>query len=102
MPALFAALISKLLRQRAAGATWLRTLGVMQVVCFAVCGWYYIRIWLRFGTPFLGNWEPAAGFSWWQDLGYHTLADYFRFGRSLSAPLFSRVARFRDGIYSTL
>ena len=102
MPALFAALISKLLMQRAAVATWLRTLGVMQVVCFAVCGWYYIRIWLRFGTPFLGNWDPAAGFPWWQDVGYHTLADYFRFGRSLSAPLFSGVAGFGDGIYSTL
>ena len=86
MPALFAALISKLLMQRAAVATWLRTLGVLLVVCFAVCGWYYIRIWLRFGTPFLGNWDPAAGFPWWQDLGYHTLADYFRFGRCVRKP----------------
>src|SRR5207244_13314866 len=34
MPALFAALISKLLMQRAAVATWLRTLGVMLVAGF--------------------------------------------------------------------
>ncbi len=102
VPALFAALVSKLSMQRAALAIWLRTLGVMLAVCFAVCGWHYIRIWLRFGTPFLGNWDPAAGFPWWQDLGYHTLADYFRFGRSLISPLFSGLAGFGDGNYSTL
>ncbi len=102
VPALFVALATKLAMQRASIALWLRTLGVMLPISFAVCGWYYIRIWLRFGTPFLGNWDPAAGFPWWQDPGYHTLADYFRFGRSLIAPLFSGFAGFEDGIYSTL
>jgi len=34
--------------------------------------------------------------------GYHTTADYLRFGRSLVNPLFSGFAGFADGIYSTL
>jgi tetratricopeptide (TPR) repeat protein len=67
-----------------------------------VCGWYYARIWLKFGTPLLGNWDIISGFTWWQDPGYHTAADYFRFGRSLVTPLFSGLAGFGDGLYSTL
>jgi tetratricopeptide (TPR) repeat protein len=67
-----------------------------------VCGWYYARIWLKFGTPLLGNWDVISGFTWWQDPGYHTAADYLRFGRSLITPLFSGFAGFADGIYSTL
>ncbi|MDQ2823831.1 MAG: tetratricopeptide repeat protein [Verrucomicrobiota bacterium] len=80
----------------------MRNLSIMLAVCFGICGWHYIRIWRRFGTPVLGNWNVAAGFPWWQDPGYHTAADYFRFGRSLVAPLFSGFAGFLDGIYSTL
>jgi tetratricopeptide (TPR) repeat protein len=67
-----------------------------------VCGWHYARIWIKFGTPLLGNWDALSGFTWWQDPGYHTAADYFRFGRSLIKPLFSSFAGFGDGIYSTL
>src|SRR5262249_53362225 len=77
-------------------------LGVLLAICFAVCGWHYARIWLRFGTPLLGNWDVISGFIWWQDPGYHTAADYLRFGRSLVHPLFSGFAGFADGIYSTL
>jgi len=66
-----------------------------------VCGWYYTRIWLKFGTPLLGNWDVTSGFNWWQDPGYHTAAEYLRFGRSLVTPLFSGFAGFADGIYST-
>ena len=50
----------------------------------------------------LGNWDVISGFTWWQDPGYHTAADYLRFGRSLVTPLFSGFAGFADGIYSTL
>ena len=102
VPVLFVALATKLLIHRASAATWLRTAGVMLATCFAVSGWHYIRIWRYFGTPFVGNWDPTAGFSWWQDPGYHTFADYLRFGRSLVAPLFSGLAGFWDGLYSTL
>ncbi len=87
---------------RASFAIWLRSLGLLIATCLAVCGWYYARIWLKFGTPLLGNWDVISGFTWWQDPGYHTAADYLRFGRSLITPLFSGFAGFADGIYSTL
>jgi tetratricopeptide (TPR) repeat protein len=61
-----------------------------------------VHIWLRFGTPLVGNWDVISGFPWWQDPGYHTAADYLRFGRSLLNPLFCGFAGFADGIYSTL
>ena len=71
--------------------------------CFlATCGWHYVRIWRHFGTPLVGNWDAAAGFPWWQDPGFHTAGDYFRFGQSLVAPFFSGVWSVADGIYSTL
>jgi tetratricopeptide (TPR) repeat protein len=99
---LFLALIIKLFAQRAPVALWLRHFGTLSAVVVATCGWHYARIWYRFGTPVVGNWDVAAGFSWWQDPGFHTAADYARFGRSLIAPLFSGFWSFADGIYSTL
>jgi Flp pilus assembly protein TadD len=102
LPPLLLALASKLATPQSPLATRLRNLGVMLATCFAVCGWQYIRIWYHFGTPFLGNWDAASGFSWWQDPGYRVAGDYLRCGRSLIAPLFSSLNGFIDGIYSTL
>jgi tetratricopeptide (TPR) repeat protein len=103
LPPLFLVLAAKMITERSAGAIWLRTLGVSVSICFIVCGWYYIWIWHHFGTPFIGNWNAAAsGFAWWQDPGYHTSADFVRFGRSLVSPLFSGLAGIADGVYSTL
>jgi tetratricopeptide (TPR) repeat protein len=79
-----------------------RNLGLLVAMCFVVCGWQYARIWVRFGTPLVGNWDAISGFRWWQYPGYHTAFDYVRFGRSLVHPLFSGVAGFADGVYSTL
>jgi hypothetical protein len=97
-----AAIAGKLAYARTPIATSLRSLGLLLAICFAVCGWHYVRIWLRYGTPLLGNWDVTSGFTWWQDPGYHTTPDYLRFGRSLVNPLFSGFAGFADGIYSTL
>jgi tetratricopeptide (TPR) repeat protein len=94
LPAVLAALLF-----RRAG---FRNLVVLLAVCFAVCGWHFIRIWNHFGTPLVGNWDIASGFAWWQEPGYHMAADYLRFGRSLIHPLFSGFDGFLDGIYSTL
>lgn len=99
---LFLALAIKLFSQRAPMATWLRQFGALFVVVLATCGWHYARIWHHFGTPLVGNWDVAAGFSWWQDPGFHIASDYTQFGKSLVAPLFSGFWSFADGIYSTL
>jgi tetratricopeptide (TPR) repeat protein len=101
-PVVIAALAGKLACTRAPIAIWLRNLGVVVAICLAVCGWQYGRIWLKFGTPLIGNWDVVSGFTWWQDPGYHTTTDYLRFGRSLINPLFSGFAGIADGIYSTL
>jgi tetratricopeptide (TPR) repeat protein len=102
LPVVIAAIAAKLAYARAPIAISLRNLGLLLAICFAVCGWHYVRIWLRYGTPLLGNWDVISGFTWWQDPGYHTTTDYLRFGRSLVNPLFSGFAGFADGIYSTL
>ncbi len=102
LPIVIAAIAAKLAVTRAPAAISLRNIGLLLAICFAVCGWHYARIWLRFGTPLLGNWDVVSGFAWWQDPGYHTMADYLRFGRSLVNPLFSGFSGFADGIYSTL
>ncbi|HYY35039.1 MAG TPA: glycosyltransferase family 39 protein [Candidatus Binatia bacterium] len=102
LPVVTATIACKLAHERAPLAISLRNLGLLLAICLVVCGWHYARIWLRFGTPLLGNWDVISGFTWWQDPGYHTVADYLRFGRSLMHPFFSGFAGFADGIYSTL
>ena len=81
LPVVVAAIAGKLACARVPTAIWLRNIGLLLAICFAVCGWHYARIWLRFGTPLLGNWDVISGFTWWQDPGYHTASDYLRFGR---------------------
>ena len=102
VPFIVVAVTGKLLAARFALAVWWRTLGTMFVACCSVCGWYYLWIWLHCGTLVAGNWNVGSRFPWWQDNGYHTMADFTRFGRSLVHPLFSGFAGFADGVYSTL
>jgi tetratricopeptide (TPR) repeat protein len=102
LPVVITAIAAKLAYERVPIAISSRNVALLLVIWFAVCGWYYTRIWLRFGTPLLGNWDVTSGFTWWQDPGYHTAAYYFRFGSSLLHPFFSSFAGFADGIYSTL
>ena len=102
IPPLVGAFAIKLWQQRASGLDWLRTFGSISAAILIVCGWHFIRVWRHFGSPIVGNWDPALGFLWWQDPGFHTAADYFRAGQALVAPMFSGFNGFADGIYSTL
>jgi tetratricopeptide (TPR) repeat protein len=102
VPFIIVAVAAPLAGQKSSLAIRLRALGVMLVVCFAICGWHFIWIWFHCGKPFIGNWDAASRFYWWQDNGYHTAADFTRFGQSLVNPLFSVFTGFADGIYSTL
>ena len=102
LPVIFGAFTIKLLQKPRPALDWSRTLGVIAVAILMVCGWHFVRIWQHFGSPIVGNWNPAVGFPLWQDPGFHTAADYFRFGRALVVPMFSGFYGFADGIYSTL
>jgi len=102
LPAIFGALIIKMLCERVALRKALWKIGATFVAICAACGWYYVWIWRHFGKPIVGNWERALGFNWWQDPGFHTIGQYFRFGRALLDPLFSGYNSFADGIFSTL
>src|SRR5262245_4966271 len=102
LPLVIAAIAGNLIAVRVPMVTSLRNVGLLLAVCFTICGWHYVRVWSNAGTPLVGNWDIASGFTWWQDSGYHTAADYLRFGRSLVNPFFSGFAGFADGIYSTL
>jgi tetratricopeptide (TPR) repeat protein len=102
LPIVIGAIAGKLAYARSPIAISVRNLALLLTICFAVCGWHYARIWLRFGTPLVGNWDVVSGFTWWQDPGYHTVGNYLRFGRALVNPIFSGLAGFADGIYSTL
>ena len=102
IPPLIGALVIKLLQERAGTVDWLRTFGSTIGGILIVCGWHFVRIWRHFGSPIVGNWDPAIGFPLWQDPGFHTSSDYFRFGQALVRPMFSGFHGFADGIYSTL
>ncbi len=80
----------------------LRTPLVVLGACATVCGWHYARVWQRFGSPLIGNWDTRSSFAWWQDPGCHTSAWYGRFGEVLVRPLFSSLTGFADGVYATL
>ncbi len=101
-PIILAACGARLIAGKATAQRLVQTLGVTVLTAAIVCGWYYVRLWHRYGSPIIGNWDPVLGFKWWQDPGYRTAGDYLRFGRSLTDPFFSGMAGFGDGIYSTL
>ena len=105
--ALLAKLSALVLMPVVLGALWLRSpRGRAAPACLgailAVSGWYYVRIALEFGTPFVGNWDPRVGFVWWQDPGFRSLGDYLQFGGVLWNPWFAGFDGVWDGLYSTL
>jgi hypothetical protein len=71
-------------------------------VAGAICGWYYVRNWILLGKPFIGGWDPARGYEWWQEPGFRTIEQFSSFGEALVRPVYSAVHGLLDGLYSTL
>jgi len=101
IPPLALGILLKEWRNHSRVGQWIRHFSIPFGVCIAVASWNFVRTARLVGKPFVGGWETASGFFWWQDPGYRTGADYLRFGRSLVQPLFSGFAGFADAIYST-
>ena len=102
VPVVLTVLAARSIHKRQTGAqTSFLNIGVAAAICLAVCGWHYVRVWKHFGNPFIGNWDPATGFVWWQDPGYRTLESFTRTGRALVAPFLSGLFSVPDGLYST-
>ncbi|MCH7707634.1 MAG: glycosyltransferase family 39 protein [Myxococcales bacterium] len=82
---------------RTAGA-----LGAFTGIFLAVAGWFYLRSWLEYGVPVLGNWAlPGEGQVWWQQPGFHTPAYFLGFGEALVHPYLAGFHSFWDSVYST-
>ena len=67
----------------------------------AVAGWYYVRNLIHLGRPFIGGWDPARGFAWWQDPGFRTASEFLSFGSSLVRPVYAALESFWDGVYAS-
>ena len=78
-----------------------RTIALVGAV--GASAWYYVRNWIRVGTPFVPGWAPGrgAGLSWWQEPGYRTTDQLLRFGQVLIRPFLAGYDSFWDGLYST-
>ncbi len=89
-------------RSREAARRTLAALALVGGAALLVCGWYYARNWWLLGSPFVGGWDEARGYVWWQEPGYRTIGHFLSFGPALSYPVYSAVHGFWDGFYSTL
>lgn len=101
LPPCFAAFTACYWGREAVLADYVKKVSVVAGVCFAICGWYYLRNWIHLGRPFVGGWDPTRTIEWWQAPGYRMWNEYARFGEALQFPLFSAVTSVWDGMYST-
>ena len=60
-------------------------MGLIIALCALVGGWHYVRLWIDYGNPLIGNWDPKL-FSWWQEDGFRTSTFYLQFGDVLFHP----------------
>lgn len=102
LPPIAGALLVQAVRDRDGRVRRLAGLGVAGAALVAACGWHFGRVWLRFGSPFVGGWDASRGFGWWTDPGYRVPGDFLRFGRALAAPAYAGFNGFWDGLYATL
>jgi hypothetical protein len=88
---------------RKVGSNWSYALargGVVFGACFVIAGWWFIRNWMRLGTPIATS--QTRGNVWWQDPGYRTWPQLTSFGISLSRPIYGGVWSLWDTFYSSL
>ena len=83
-------------------AQWAARLCLIAALCALVGGWHYARLWIHYGNPLIGDWDPKLGFPWWQDDGYRTITFYQWSGDVLLHPWSGAVRSFCDGMYATL
>ncbi len=103
LPPVLGSLLWRWLEKRAISpAQWIARIGVILALCALVGGWHYARLWIHYGSPLVGNWDPRLGFSWWQYDGYRTSSFYLRFGDALLHPWSNAPQSFGDGLYTTL
>jgi Flp pilus assembly protein TadD len=103
VPPVFGALLWKWLEKHSMSpAQWAARMALIMTLCALVGGWHYARLWIDYGSPLIGNWDPGLGFHWWQDDGYRTSAFYQRFADALFHPWAGASRSFGDGIYATL
>lgn len=74
---------------------------IIFVTTSLVGGWYFIYCYMVSGSAIWSNWGDA-GYQWWQDAGFRTIAYYTHFGSVFEHPLFASIHSVWDGLYATL
>jgi len=77
-------------------------MGLIIALCTLVGGWHYVRLWVHYGNPLIGVWDPKLGIPWWQEDGFRTSTFYLQFGDVLFHPWSAAWRSYGDGIYATL
>jgi len=77
-------------------------LAVFVALVGLLAGWYYLRNYILFGTPMVGNWDYVSGYHYEQEPGYRTPSFYLKVGTSLLYhPEYARWSSLWDGLYAS-
>jgi hypothetical protein len=72
------------------------------VALLLTAGWHYVRVWERFGDPFVANWDGRAAPVWWQDPGFRTPYDLVHVIDAIRNPFFAASDGIVGGLYSSM
>ena len=82
--------------------TWKQIATIIRMVSLTY-GWLYGRTIIRFGDPFIGNWDEASGVHYEQPLGYRNIQFHTQFGSVFyHLPIRSRWVSFWDDKYGSM
>ena len=102
LPPIFGALLWKWLEKRSLSpAQWAARMALIMALCALVGGWHYVRLWIDYGSPLIGNSDPELG----SPGGRKTAFERALSTSNLPTRCFirgRRIAEFCDGIYATL